>query len=135
MDNKAKSLEWVVGEVRDGEKSNLQVLRSRVQEWNEGCWVIQDQNPILVDGRECVNMEGRQLVTSITLNGIKLHRAFAAVANNVPVQLMLSEAKILGWEDQCLKACLLEINRTIQKRAEEEERKAKVKARTETQGS
>merc|ERR1719356_592374 len=69
------------------------------------------------------DVDGRRVVTAITVDGIKLHRAFAVQAGDVPVRIILSEARSQGWETQCLQACLNEISHTIKKREQREMRR------------
>lgn len=117
VDDRARSLEWVVGEVVDGQGRQTRVVKEKVAEWLADQWVIEGQPSLPVSNREYIDIDGRRVVTSITVSGIKLHRAFAAMVNELPVRIILSEAQAMGWERQCLEACLMEINRTMDMRA------------------
>lgn len=119
-----RSIDLVVGEIHEGQRTDHQTIKSKVSAWMEDKWILSNRSPLFVSDREHVDVEGREMVTSITVNGIKLHRTFVAMVNGVRVQLILSEAKALGWEEQCLKACLLEINHAIKMREKEAGRRA-----------
>jgi len=115
--DRVPSLEWVVGEIKDGSATRTANLRVQVSEWGEQQWTIPGHDPLCVSNRKSVVHDGQELLVAMTVGGIRLHRAFAAVANGTPMHLTLEEATMLGWQDQCLKACLQEMHRAVDKRA------------------
>lgn len=124
VDAETRTLEWVLGEVSEAKVVYYDsVSEAKVEQATSSSkgstWNVRGRDPLVVCELDEVEVEGWRLVTSITVNGVTLERTFAARLNNLPVYLTLSEASSLGWEKQCLLACLLEVDRTTQLQQQE----------------
>lgn len=115
IDEETRMLEWSAG--IEGSSEADQAFKGKVNEWGHSAWRCHSGPVLEIEDKEYTELSGWKLLTRMRVNDRELHRAVAAVADDMPIYIFLGEARALGWEESCLEAVLQEQQRYTAKQA------------------